>query len=96
MYTGTVTSRRNADISGDTNNDNPHGQYGYRGHVINLPQDLTTFATSLPRLPKELDILIVRKGDSDCTRRDFREKVSCARSPSLSEVSQQILSECEH
>ena len=33
----------------------PHGQYGYKGHVINLPQDITTFATSLPRLPKELD-----------------------------------------
>ena len=54
----------------------PHGQYGYRGHVINLPQDLTTFATSLPRLPKELDILIVRKEGSDCTHRDFRVRKS--------------------
>ena len=53
-----------------------HGQYGYRGHVINLPQDLTTFATSLPRLPKELDILIVRKEGSDCTHRDFRVRKS--------------------
>ena len=54
----------------------PHGQYGYRGHVINLPQDLITFATSLPRLPKELDILIVRKEGSDCTHQDFRVRKS--------------------
>ena len=53
-----------------------HGQYGYRGHVINLPQDLTTFATSLPRLPKELDILILRKEGSDCTHRVFRVRNS--------------------
>ena len=50
----------------------PHGQYGYKGHVINLPQDITTFATSLPRLPKELDILTVRKDGSDSKHRDFR------------------------
>ena len=41
-------------------------------YVINLPQDITTFATSLPRLPKELDILTVRKDGSDSTHRDFR------------------------
>ena len=29
----------------------PHGQYGYGGHVINLPQDVTSFASSLPRVP---------------------------------------------
>ena len=34
----------------------PHGQYGYSGHVINLPQDVASFATSLPRLPSELDV----------------------------------------
>ena len=50
----------------------PHGQYGYKGHVINLPQDITTFATSLPRLPKELEILTVRMDGSDSTHRDFR------------------------
>ena len=50
----------------------PHGQYGYKGHVINLPQDITTLATSLPRLPKELDILTVRKDGSDSTHWDFR------------------------
>ena len=50
----------------------PHGQYGYKGHVINLLQDITTFATSLPRLPQELDILIVRKKGSDNSHRDFK------------------------
>ena len=44
----------------------PHGQYAYSGHVINLPQNVLSFATSLPRLPKELDVLVVKKlqGDS--------------------------------
>ena len=54
----------------------PHGQYGYKGHVINLPRDITAFATSLPRLPKDLDILIVRKNGSDNTHRDFRVRRS--------------------
>ena len=50
----------------------PQGQYGYRGHVINMPQDLTAFATSLPRLPSELDVMIVRKKGSNNTHQDFR------------------------
>lgn len=29
----------------------PHGLYAYSGHVINLPQDVTSFANSLPRPP---------------------------------------------
>ena len=41
-----------------------NGQCGYKGHVINLPQ---TFATSLPRIPKELDVLIIRENGSDNT-----------------------------
>ena len=49
----------------------PHGQYGYSGHVINLPQDVVSFATSLPRLPSELDVLVVRKEDEQ-SHRDFR------------------------
>ena len=36
-------------------------QYAYSGHVINLPQDVASFANSLPRLPSELDVIIVRK-----------------------------------
>ncbi len=53
---------RNADISVNAINVNLHGQYGYKGHnIINLPQDITTFATSLPRRPSDLDILLVRR-----------------------------------
>ena len=39
----------------------PHGQYGYSGHVINLPQDVGSFANTLPRLPSELDVIVVIK-----------------------------------
>ena len=38
----------------------PHGQYAYSGHVINLPQNVALFANSLPRLPSELDVIVVR------------------------------------
>ena len=50
----------------------PHGQYGYSGHVINLPQDVASFASSLPRLPSELDVVIVRKEGAANSHRDFR------------------------
>jgi len=49
----------------------PHGQYGYSGHVVNLPQDVLSFATSLPRLPSEIDVLVVRK-EKDPVHQDFR------------------------
>ena len=38
-----------------------HGQYAYSGHAINLPQDVATFANSLPRLSSELDVIITEK-----------------------------------
>ena len=50
----------------------PQGQYGYSGHVINLPQDVATFAQSLPRLPRELDVIVVRKEGANHTHHDFR------------------------
>ena len=53
----------------------PLGQYGYTGHVINPPQDVVTFARSLPRLPRNVDVLIVRK-DSEQYHRDFRVRRS--------------------
>ena len=28
----------------------PHGQYAFSGHIINPPQDVASFVTSLPRL----------------------------------------------
>ena len=34
----------------------PLGQYGYTGHVINLPRYVVSFANSLPRMPSELDV----------------------------------------
>ena len=49
----------------------PYGQYGYSGHVINLPQNVLSFATILPRLPKELDVLVVKKQQGD-THHHFR------------------------
>ena len=50
----------------------PHGQYAYSGHVINLPQDVASFANSLPRLPSELDVIVVKKEGAANTHRDFR------------------------
>ena len=49
----------------------PLGQYGYTGHVINLPQDVISFAHILPRLPSDLDILVVRKEKAQ-SHHDFR------------------------
>ena len=37
----------------------PHGQYGYSGHVVNLPQDAVS---SLPQLPSELDVVVRKEG----------------------------------
>ena len=54
----------------------PHGQYGYTGHVINLPQDVLTFASSLSRIPSELDLLVVRKEGNDQSHRDFHVRRS--------------------
>ena len=76
VHAGFVSSRTNANFSSHASYGHPHGQYGYRGHVINLPQDLTTFATSLPRLPSELDVLLVRKEGVGNSHRDFRVRRS--------------------
>ena len=59
----------------------PHGQYGYSGHVINLPQDVGSFANTLPQLPSELDVIVVRKEEATESRHDFlvrRSVVLCA------------------
>ena len=47
-----------------------YGQYGYSGPVINFPQDVKSFATTLPRLPSEIDILVVRR-EREQTHGDF-------------------------
>ena len=60
----------------------PHGQYGYSGHVINLPQNVSSIATKLLRLPNDLDILIVvTKEGQNASHKDFhvrRHKVQQA------------------
>ena len=50
----------------------PHGQYGYSGRVVNFPQDVASFVSSLPRLPSELDVIVVRKEGANQSYRDFR------------------------
>ena len=44
---------------------------GFSGHVINLPRDVVSFAHDLPRLPSELDVLVVRKEQGQ-SHHDFR------------------------
>lgn len=50
----------------------PHGQYGYSGYIINLPQDVASFANSLPQLPSQLEVIVVRKEGANQSHRDFR------------------------
>ena len=50
----------------------PQGQYGCSGHVVNLPQDVASFVQSLPHLPSELDVIVVRKEGANQSHRDFR------------------------
>ena len=50
--------------------------YGYTGHVVNLPQDVASFAQSLPRLPSDLDVIVVRREGANQTHRDFRVRRS--------------------
>ena len=37
------------------------GQRGYKGHVLNLPQDIQGFLNSLPANVSDLPILVIRK-----------------------------------
>ena len=59
------------------------GQNGYRGNVINFPQDIQEFTKRLPRNPSSLEILLVRRqsGNDPTGFRDFivrRSKVENA------------------
>jgi len=59
------------------------GQHGYRGNVINFPQDIQEFTKQLPRQPSSLDVLVVRRqtANEPTAFRDFivrREKVARA------------------
>ena len=50
------------------------GQYGYRGNVINFPQNVEEFATRLPRYPSSLNVLLVRRHSANDlgTFKDFK------------------------
>jgi hypothetical protein len=50
------------------------GQYKARGNVITFSQDISHLCTTLPRLPEQLDILVVRRTDctDSSTYKDFR------------------------
>ena len=50
----------------------PHGQLGYNGHVVNLPQDVGAFVATLPRLVHELDVLVVRREGVSGVHKDFK------------------------
>ena len=52
----------------------PGGQRGYSGHCINLPQNVTQLATSLPRYPKDLAVIIVKVKGRDNTFKDMVRK----------------------
>ena len=54
------------------------GQYKTHGNVITFAQDLNNLCKSLPRLPEELDVLIIQKpGARDpSTYKDFRVRKS--------------------
>ena len=54
----------------------PHGQIGYGGHIINLPQDVSRFVSTLPRHPSDLDLIVVRKATASGTHKDFRVRRS--------------------
>ena len=47
------------------------GQRGYKGHVLNLPQDIQSFLNRLPSHVADLPVLIVRRHGAEDTHRDF-------------------------
>ena len=46
------------------------------GNVINLPQNITTLATSFSRFPHDLDVLVVRKEGYENSHRELRVRRS--------------------
>lgn len=51
------------------------GQYHYKGNIINIPQDLSTIVTSLPRTPSSVEIIAVRR-DGVSGHLDFKVRRS--------------------
>ena len=50
----------------------PQGQFRCSGHIINRPQNISEFATVVPRRPGDLDLILLKKGDSPISLRDLR------------------------
>lgn len=48
------------------------GQLGYKGHVVNLPQNIQGFLDTLPASVNDLPILIVRREGAQNTYSDFK------------------------
>lgn len=48
----------------------PGGQRGYSGHSINLPQTIEELASSLPRYPKDLSVILVKMKGKDNNFKD--------------------------
>ncbi|KAJ7812936.1 hypothetical protein B0H14DRAFT_2319225, partial [Mycena olivaceomarginata] len=57
-------------------------QLCYRDHIVDLPQNISEIATKLPRLPEDVDMVIIRREDVDLTHHvDYvarRDKVRAA------------------
>ncbi|CAN0328963.1 unnamed protein product, partial [Ascophyllum nodosum] len=48
------------------------GQYAHGGHHVNIPQDVTGFTTSLPRLAADISVLVVRRQGAEAkSHKDF-------------------------
>eukprot|EP00919_Chromeraceae_sp_WS-2016_P064154 GHVR01151777.1.p1 GENE.GHVR01151777.1~~GHVR01151777.1.p1 ORF type:complete len:273 (-),score=19.31 GHVR01151777.1:1189-2007(-) len=47
------------------------GQFSYSANCIAFPQDVQTLCDTLPRHPKDLDIIVVRKPGTQNNNRDF-------------------------
>ena len=47
------------------------GQRGYKGHVLNLPQDVQSFLNRLPSQVADLPVMVVRRHGADNTHKDF-------------------------
>jgi len=54
------------------------GQRGYRGQVLNLPQDIQGFLNRPPRNIAHLSYLIIRRHGTDNTHRDCSQKTESA------------------
>ena len=47
------------------------GQRGYKGHVINFPQDIQGFLNKLPCSVSDFPVLVVRRHGAENTHKDF-------------------------